>query len=124
MMRLLQAVGQNSLATVAGFGDFAIFVSRAVTAVPATRKLGRRWIRAVQEQGVRCVPVVTIVGLFAGLVLGLQGYYVLARFGSAGRAWHVCLPDSDARTRSGAWRPHDRRAGGLRHGSGDRYSSQ
>ena len=84
MMRLLQAVGQNSLATVAAFGDFAIFVSRAVTAVPATRKLGRRWIRAVQEQGVRCVPVVTIVGLFAGLVLGLQGYYVLARFGSAG----------------------------------------
>jgi phospholipid/cholesterol/gamma-HCH transport system permease protein len=84
MMRLLQAVGQNSLATVAGLGDFAAFASRAVVAMPATRRLGRRWIRAVHEQGVRCVPVVTVVGLFAGLVLGLQGYYVLARFGSAG----------------------------------------
>jgi phospholipid/cholesterol/gamma-HCH transport system permease protein len=84
MMRLLQAVGQNSLATVAGLGDFATFASRAVAAVPTTRQLGRRWVRAVHEQGVRCVPVVTIVGLFAGLVLGLQGYYVLARFGSAG----------------------------------------
>jgi phospholipid/cholesterol/gamma-HCH transport system permease protein len=84
MMRLLQAVGQTSLATVAGLGDFATFASRAVTAVPATRHLGRRWIRATHEQGVRCVPVVTIVGLFAGLVLGLQGYYVLARFGSTG----------------------------------------
>jgi phospholipid/cholesterol/gamma-HCH transport system permease protein len=84
MMRLLQAVGQNSLATVAGLGDFAAFASRAVVAVPATRQLGRRWIRAVHEQGVRCLPVVTVVGLFAGLVLGLQGYYVLARFGSAG----------------------------------------
>jgi hypothetical protein len=30
MMRLLQAVGQNSLATVAGLGDFATFASRAV----------------------------------------------------------------------------------------------
>jgi phospholipid/cholesterol/gamma-HCH transport system permease protein len=41
-------------------------------------------MHAVHEQGVRCVPVVTIVGLFTGLVLGLQGFYVLTRFGSAG----------------------------------------
>ncbi|HEY5895890.1 MAG TPA: ABC transporter permease [Chthoniobacterales bacterium] len=84
MTHLLQALGRSSLATVAGLGDFARFASRAVVAVPATRHLGRRCVRAVHEQGVRCVPVVTIVGLFAGLVLGLQGYYVLARFGSAG----------------------------------------
>src|SRR5260370_19114485 len=86
-MRLLQAVGQNSMATVAGLGDFAMFASRAVAAAPATRQLGRRWISAVHEQGVRCVPVITIVALFAGLVLGLQGYYVLARFGAAGTLW-------------------------------------
>lgn len=84
MMRLLQAVGQNSLAAAAGLGDFAMFTSRAVAVLPATRHLGRRLARAVHEQGVRCVPVVTIVGLFSGLVLGLQGYYVLARFGSEG----------------------------------------
>src|ERR1700730_12612557 len=84
MMRLLQALGQNCLATVADLGDFAAFAGRAVTAARGTRHLGRRWIRAVHEQGVRCLPVVSIIGLFAGLVLGLQGYYVLARFGSAG----------------------------------------
>src|ERR1700736_5249472 len=84
MMRLLQAVGENSLATVAGLGDFATFASRALAAAAATRQLGHRWIRAVHEQGVRCVSVITVVGLFTGLVLGLQGYYVLARFGSAG----------------------------------------
>ena len=84
MMRLLQLVGQNGLATVACLGDFAAFTSRAMVMTPLARQLGRRWIRAVHEQGVRCLPVVTIVGLFAGLVLGLQGYYVLARFGSAG----------------------------------------
>src|ERR1700719_4728265 len=84
MMHLLQAVGQNSLTTIAGLGDFAMFATRAVAAAAGTRHLGRRWTRAVHELGVRCVPVVTIVGLFAGLVLGLQGYYVLARFGSAG----------------------------------------
>jgi phospholipid/cholesterol/gamma-HCH transport system permease protein len=84
MMRLMRALGQQSLATVGELGDFATFVSRAVVVAPATRQLGRRWIRALYEQGVRCAPVVTIVGLFAGLVLGLQGYYVLARFGSTG----------------------------------------
>lgn len=31
-----------------------------------------------------CLPVVLIVGVFTGLVLGLQGYYVLNRFGSEG----------------------------------------
>ena len=84
MKRLLRVVGRDSLAVVATFGDFATFVSQAITAAPATRGLGPRWVHAVYEQGVRCVAVVTTVGLFAGLVLGLQGYYVLTRFGSAG----------------------------------------
>src|SRR5260370_4019366 len=84
MKRLLQAVGRDGLAAVAGCGELALFLSRAVTGALVTRQLGRRWMRAVHEQGVRCIPVVTIVGLFAGLVLGLQGYYVLTRFGSAG----------------------------------------
>lgn len=39
-------------------------------------------MRAMFEQGVRCLPVILIVGMFTGLVLGLQGYYVLNRFGS------------------------------------------
>ncbi|WP_206171052.1 MlaE family ABC transporter permease [Phragmitibacter flavus] len=47
-----------------------------------SRKIGRRIVRAGFEQGVRCLPVILIVGVFTGLVLGLQGYYVLNRFGS------------------------------------------
>ena len=49
-----------------------------------TRRLARRIARAVYEQGALCLPVVLIVGMFTGLVLGLQGYYVLSRFGSDG----------------------------------------
>jgi phospholipid/cholesterol/gamma-HCH transport system permease protein len=84
MMRLLRGVGQRSLATVAELGEFAGLMSRAVAVAPVSRHFGRRWVYAIHEQGIRCLPVVTIVGLFAGLVLGLQGYYVLTRFGSAG----------------------------------------
>lgn len=79
---MLQQLGHRTLATVAELGDFAVFTSRSFTAAVGAPRLGRRLVRAVFEQGVRCLPVVLIVGAFTGLVLGLQGYYVLARFGS------------------------------------------
>ena len=67
-----------------GLGDFALFVAKSVAAAFSARRLLRRVGRSVYEQGARCLPVVLIVGLFTGLVLGLQGYYVLNRFGSEG----------------------------------------
>lgn len=79
---MIAALGKTALATVAGLGDFALFTTRALRAVPRARGLGRRWVRAIHEQGVRCLPVVVIVGAFTGLVLGLQGYHVMSRFGS------------------------------------------
>src|SRR6202008_3076462 len=81
---LLRAVGHRSLAGVADLGDFAEFVVRAFTAVGHARQLRKGVARAIHQQGVRCLLVITVVSLFSGLVLGLQGYYVLARFGSAG----------------------------------------
>jgi phospholipid/cholesterol/gamma-HCH transport system permease protein len=84
MTRLLQTVGRRTLTIVAGLGDFARFVLDAFLAVGHARQLRKGMARAIHQQGVRCLLVVTVVALFAGLVLGLQGYYVLARFGSAG----------------------------------------
>jgi phospholipid/cholesterol/gamma-HCH transport system permease protein len=84
MTRLLRTVGRRSVAIVAGLGDFAGFVVRAFAALGYARQLRTGVARAIHQQGVRCLFVVTVVALFAGLVLGLQGYYVLARFGSAG----------------------------------------
>jgi len=52
--------------------------------VPGSRKFLRRFIRSLHEQGTVCLPVILIVGIFTGLVLGLQGYHVLNRFGSSG----------------------------------------
>ncbi|MGH8017645.1 MAG: MlaE family ABC transporter permease [Opitutaceae bacterium] len=81
---MLQPLGRMTLGAVAELGDLALFTSRAVASSVGAPRLLRRMIRAVHEQGVRCLPVVLIVGGFTGLVLGLQGYYVLARFGSEG----------------------------------------
>ena len=81
---MLQPLGRSTLGAVAELGDFALFTGRSFVSAVGAPRLGRRIVRAVHEQGVRCVPVVLIVGAFTGLVLGLQGYYVLARFGSEG----------------------------------------
>lgn len=79
---MVRSVGRHSLDLVRSLGDFALFTGRSFRLAFGARKLGRRVVRAMYEQGVRCLPVVAIVGLFTGLVLGLQGYYVLSRFGS------------------------------------------
>lgn len=81
---MLRLLGRNTINVVHGMGDFALFTAHSFASAPASRKLWRRIVRAGFEQGVRCLPVILIVGLFTGLVLGLQGYYVLNRFGSEG----------------------------------------
>jgi phospholipid/cholesterol/gamma-HCH transport system permease protein len=81
MVRLL---GRETLQLISGFGDYALFTGRSFRSAWHARRLVRRIARAVYEQGTLCLPVVLIVGVFTGLVLGLQGYYVLNRFGSDG----------------------------------------
>lgn len=73
-----------TIGAVAELGDFATFTSRAFASAVGAPRLLRRMVWAILEQGVRCLPVVLIVGAFTGLVLGLQGYYVLSKFGSEG----------------------------------------
>ena len=79
---MLRTVGSHTLSIVHEFGDFALFTGHSFRSAIGSRRLWRRIVRAGFEQGVRCLPVILIVGLFTGLVLGLQGYYVLNRFGS------------------------------------------
>ncbi|MBC8011376.1 MAG: ABC transporter permease [Burkholderiales bacterium] len=79
---MLSALGHSTLRIVAETGELARFTGRGFASAVGSRRLGRRLVRAVYEQGVRCLPVILIVGLFTGLVLGLQGYHTLKGFGS------------------------------------------
>lgn len=81
---MLHLLGRQTLQIVTGFGDYALFTGRSFRSAVHSRRLGRRILRAIYEQGSLCLPVILIVGTFTGLVLGLQGYYVLNRFGSEG----------------------------------------
>ena len=81
---MLYLLGRQTLLMIFGLGDFALFTERSFRSAVGSRRLARRILRAVYEQGARCLPVILIVGIFTGLVLGLQGYHVLNRFGSEG----------------------------------------
>lgn len=82
--RMVRSVGRQTLSIVQSLGGFALFVGESFLSAAGSRKLFRRVIRSMFEQGVRCLPVIVIVGVFTGLVLGLQGYHVLHKFGSEG----------------------------------------
>ncbi len=80
---MFRLVGAHSLRLVSGLGDLALFTGTSFRSAAGSRRLLRRIARAIYEQGALCLPVILIVGAFTGLVLGLQGYYVLNRFGSS-----------------------------------------
>ncbi len=71
------------LGAISTLGRMACFGARSLRRVGAGRTLGARLMRSLFELGIRCVPIIGIVSLFSGLVLGLQGHYVLSRFGAS-----------------------------------------
>jgi phospholipid/cholesterol/gamma-HCH transport system permease protein len=77
-------IGRRALSLTTGLGDYALFTGRSFHSAWGSKRLFQRILRAFYEQGTLCLPVILIVGMFTGLVLGLQGYYVLNRFGSEG----------------------------------------
>lgn len=79
---MIAATGRHAISLVRESGDFALFVARSLYALIGLRALGAKIIRAIYEMGVRCLPIIVTVGGFTGLVLGLQGYHTLSKFGS------------------------------------------
>lgn len=79
---MIAKLGMLTLAATTELGDLTLFGFRSLASTRLARRLPGRVVQSLHEIGVRCVPVILIIGLFTGLVLGLQGYLVLARFGS------------------------------------------
>ena len=67
---------------VAKFGRFALFLGRLVGGVPFVLRRPRLWIEQIHMSGALSLVITMLSGLFVGMVLGLQGYDLLRRFGS------------------------------------------
>jgi phospholipid/cholesterol/gamma-HCH transport system permease protein len=76
-------LGNKVIILVGGLGGVWIFMVRSFSAVFRPRQFSAI-VDQVYHIGARSVGIVLLVGLFTGMVLGLQLYYTLQKFGSTG----------------------------------------
>lgn len=84
MLSLAGGIGRRTIGTVQTMGRMAVFLYAAVASalVPPFRLY--HIARQVHFIGVRSVFVIVLTAAFTGMVLGLQGYHTLRKFGSEG----------------------------------------
>lgn len=69
-------------AVLAGFGAITWFLLRVIAQVPRALLRPRLIVHQIHNAGALSLVITMICGLFVGMVLGLQGYDLLQRFGS------------------------------------------
>jgi phospholipid/cholesterol/gamma-HCH transport system permease protein len=83
LLRPLARLGQTGLKALAGLGRaHLLFLSVLAGSVEVLRH-PRLLIVQIYHIGVLSVLIVAVSGFFVGMVLGLQGYYVLSQFGAS-----------------------------------------
>jgi phospholipid/cholesterol/gamma-HCH transport system permease protein len=82
-MAVFTLIGQRTLRVLGDFGAITVFFSLALVNI-FRRKQIREILNQVYYIGARSSLIVLLVGLFTGMVLGLQLFYTLVKFGSVG----------------------------------------
>jgi len=77
-------LGRISIAIINELGALTIFSFRAAALMFSYPFQFKKTIHQVFFIGVKSLLVIVIVAIFTGMVLGLQGYYTLVKFGSEG----------------------------------------
>ena len=84
MRRLFERLGSLTLALLRDMGRMFTFLSYALYTI--VRRPGRPFhvLKQIHFIGAKSVFVIFLTAAFTGMVLGLQGYYTLTKFGSEG----------------------------------------
>src|SRR6266568_1299602 len=80
----LAHLGAAALSLLSSLGRVGLFLGQALGLIFIPPLKIRRIIRQMHFIGARSLLVIALTGLFTGMVLALQGYYTLTRFGSEG----------------------------------------
>lgn len=78
----LARIGATVLHGLSFLGRIGLFLGQALGLIFIPPLKMRRIIRQMHFIGARSLLVIALTGLFTGMVLALQGYYTLTRFGS------------------------------------------
>ena len=82
MLDFLQRLGSTTRNGFAKIGRSAFFLNQALAGVVEVMLRPRLLISQIYSVGVLTFLIITISGLFVGMVLGLQGFNILSDFGS------------------------------------------
>ena len=83
MLDALANLGRGGLAAFASLGRAHLLLLGILTGLPSLLVRPRLLIAQLYGIGVLSMLIILVSGLFVGMVIGLQGYYVLAQFGAA-----------------------------------------
>ena len=84
MLILIARLGAAVLDLVTYLGRLGVFLGQALAFVVIPPLKVREIVKRIHFIGVRSLLVIVLTGLFTGMVMTLQGYYTLTRFGSEG----------------------------------------
>ena len=82
--RFLAFLGRSVLNWIHNLGDVFLFLVDGLRHIFITPKLCRKVVQQLYAIGSKSMLLIALIALFTGMVLGLQGYYVLVKFGSVG----------------------------------------
>ncbi|HLU62539.1 MAG TPA: lipid asymmetry maintenance ABC transporter permease subunit MlaE [Gammaproteobacteria bacterium] len=81
-MRLVRELRDNSVEFLTSFGSAVIFFLRLLAYTPRALLRPRLVLRQVYVVGAESLVLIMMAGLFVGMVLGLQFYTTMAKFGA------------------------------------------
>ncbi|MDQ7091215.1 MAG: lipid asymmetry maintenance ABC transporter permease subunit MlaE [Methylococcales bacterium] len=82
MIHLFTRLGEKTRASFAKLGRSSFFLQQLLMGVADVLVRPRLLSKQMYSVGVLSFYIITISGLFVGMVLGLQGYYILSSFGA------------------------------------------
>jgi len=83
MINQVNTLGRWGLATLRDYGRAGILLMQVVCRVPNIRKGLPLVAQQIYAEGVLSLLIIVVSSLFIGMVVALQGYHTLAKFGAA-----------------------------------------
>lgn len=80
----IAALGRSTIDFISSLGEIFLFFLEGVRLIFSSPKQLTKIVRQTYFIGSKSLFVISLIGIFTGMVLGLQGYYTLVKFGSEG----------------------------------------
>jgi phospholipid/cholesterol/gamma-HCH transport system permease protein len=78
------AIGRTTISLIREMGAMTLFMLHGLSRIFSSTSQIPKVFRQIYVIGAGSLFLIVLIGLFTGMVLGLQGYYVLTQFGTEG----------------------------------------